>query len=414
MNITFFDSQVFADIKDWIPFFIAFISIIVSITVIVRKFVLPKSIGLVTKSLAVSISIVLFLAVILFLPIDMEMKEKMIGAIFTLFSIPMFALGTTPAKNVLAGITIRVRKTFAPKDIIKIDDIRGWVEDVGLTRTIIKTENGALVKEPNKNLGENRIKVVPRKNPYIYAEFGLGYGTNKELIKKVLVKAAEKVGLKKPAVSIKMAENFTTLYRIGGFLDDTTNYFTQIYILREACIDFLHQSNIEVASPSLIDIRMLDASTQHLHTPKKVVVGNENLEAQEEIFQDAAKKKEKEIQLKTSIKEAHKEIEELEKELSKMNKVESLNKEIEKLENDKKAAKTAHEANKAEGLKNYNTSDEDVKKIIAGKNEEIMKIKASIKEVERIEKKIKALHSKIESKEQGIKKYQECEGIDIK
>ncbi len=88
-------------------------------------------------------------------------------------------------KNFIAGIIILVDKPFKLNEWIKIGDIEGIIEDVGLRSTKIRTFWDSLVIMPNSNIVDSSIENFSKMNKRrVLMTIGLTYDTPVEKIRK--------------------------------------------------------------------------------------------------------------------------------------------------------------------------------------------------------------------------------------
>ncbi|MCV2883835.1 mechanosensitive ion channel family protein [Aestuariibacter sp. AA17] len=91
-------------------------------------------------------------------------------------------------ENLIAGMTMGVRKPFQIGDIIKSDDVFGKVERINLRNTLIETFYGQLTIVPNKTLFQN---VLVNYSHYgvrrIEVPVGISYADDPEKAEKILV-----------------------------------------------------------------------------------------------------------------------------------------------------------------------------------------------------------------------------------
>ena len=89
--------------------------------------------------------------------------------------------------NIFGGFTIFTDKPFVIKDRIKIDSYDGFVEEIGLRSTRLRTLQGTQVTIPNSHFSENPVENVEREpNRKIILNLGLTYDTTPENMKKAI------------------------------------------------------------------------------------------------------------------------------------------------------------------------------------------------------------------------------------
>lgn len=90
-------------------------------------------------------------------------------------------------KNIFGGIMVYLDKPFKVSDRIVIDGYDGFVEEVGVRSTRIRTLDGRQITIPNAHFSENPIENVTREpSRKITVQLGLTYSTTPEEIQKGL------------------------------------------------------------------------------------------------------------------------------------------------------------------------------------------------------------------------------------
>jgi MscS family membrane protein len=90
-------------------------------------------------------------------------------------------------ENLLGSATILADKPFAPGDFIRVGDMVGTVEHVGLRSTRIRTLDRTLVTIPNGQLSEQRLETfAARDRIRLYCVLGLTYGTSSRQLANVI------------------------------------------------------------------------------------------------------------------------------------------------------------------------------------------------------------------------------------
>lgn len=95
-------------------------------------------------------------------------------------------------KNLLSGLTILVERKLRVGDFIEFDDIEGYIEEISIRSTVIRTLAGSEVVIPNSQLAEERI------TNWSYRDFtgrieipvGVAYGSDPVLVTETLLDAA--------------------------------------------------------------------------------------------------------------------------------------------------------------------------------------------------------------------------------
>lgn len=192
------------------------------------------------------------------LPISTELKSQ----IFSLFGIILSAgialSSTTLLGNLLAGIMNNSEGRFESGDLIEVDNFQGRVTKKSFFYTEIQLEDSNFITIPNLFLATKAVKNTRKKDTIIATEISLGYDVPHDIIEEALKQAALQAKLTKPYVYIKALGDFSVVYKIHGFLDDSDKYFSSFHILNKKVLDVLHEKNIEIVSPTFMNQRQVN------------------------------------------------------------------------------------------------------------------------------------------------------------
>ncbi len=133
-----------------------------------------------------------------------------------------FALAAqNTVENVFGSITVLLDRPFKEGDFIKINDVEGTVEQIGLRCTRLRTPINSLVSVPNSKLISNIVdNLGARKYRLIKMTLALSYDTSREQIEQFCQALRELV--------IKHPESKKDNFQIH--LNDFSNYSLQIVI----------------------------------------------------------------------------------------------------------------------------------------------------------------------------------------
>ena len=159
---------------------------------------------------------------------------------------------TTFVANAMAGLMLRVVRSFRSGDFIRIGDPFGRVSERGLFHTEIQTEDGDLTTLPNLHLVSNPVTVIRSTGAIISAAVSLSYDLRHATIEELLIEAATQTGLQEPFVLVKDLNDYSVSYQVAGFLPEVKQLLTTRSNLRKNILDVLHSNNIEIASPALM------------------------------------------------------------------------------------------------------------------------------------------------------------------
>jgi len=251
--------------------------------------------------------------------IALPVGEHTRDSLFTLFGIAVTAVvslgSSTFASNAMAGFMLRLIKQFKVGDYIHVEDQFGRVTERGLLHTEIQTEHSDLVTFPNLHMVTHPVRVVRPSGTFISTALSLGYDIDNRTIEKLLLQAAESVGLENPFVRILELGDFSVSYEVAGKLTDTRRFLGARSGLSRAVLDSLHGAGVEIVSPAFMNQRSIPADRPVI--PKKPAVRTTVKKADSkgpdaEVF-DKAERAQKVSKLKEELARLSSEIQELEK-----------------------------------------------------------------------------------------------------
>ncbi len=271
----------------------------------------------ITKGL-ISFLIVLIglVAFILALPIEKELKGQALGFLGIIFSAGIALSSTTVLGNLIAGFMNNSMKRFRNGDLIKIGDFHGRVIKKSIFHTEIQLEDSNFITIPNLYIANNPVKLTKKNNTVISTTVSLGYDVSREKIEKTLIDAAVSAGLKDPYVYITSLGDFSVVYKIHGFLEDSSKFFSANSLLNAKVMDKLHLEKIEIVSPNFVNQRRVDEQEFIPKQPIKNDKPQDNKLPEDLVFEEAIESEKIEIK-KDQIEEIEKQQEDLKKELKK-------------------------------------------------------------------------------------------------
>jgi MscS family membrane protein len=90
-------------------------------------------------------------------------------------------------ENLFGSVAIGVDQPFRVGDMVKVEDVQGWVESIGMRSTRIRTLDRTLVSFPNGKLADTRCENIQvRDRLRLYANLALSYGTTAAQMRAVL------------------------------------------------------------------------------------------------------------------------------------------------------------------------------------------------------------------------------------
>lgn len=224
-----------------------------------RRFTSGIKDGSISKG-AVSFFLVLVgvLVFILSLPIEKSLKGQIVGFLGIVISAGIALSSSTVLGNLLAGIMNNSMKRFRNGDLIKIGEFQGRVIRKSMFHTEIQLEDSNYISIPNLYIAQNPVKLTRKTNTVISTSVSLGYDISHERIEEALLQAAVDTGLTDPYVYITSLGDFSVVYKIHGFLENSGKYFTTSSLLNARVLDVLHDGGIEIVSPTFMNQRRVD------------------------------------------------------------------------------------------------------------------------------------------------------------
>lgn len=90
-------------------------------------------------------------------------------------------------ENLIGAFAIAIDQPFREGDFVKVDNMMGTVELIGMRTTRFRTPDRTLVSIPNGKLADMRIETfAPRDRIHMYFTFGLTYDTAEKQVREVL------------------------------------------------------------------------------------------------------------------------------------------------------------------------------------------------------------------------------------
>jgi len=206
----------------------------------------------------VVLTMVAVIASIIALPVPDSLRNQLL-ALFSLVVSGVIAFSsTTLVANLMAGIMLRVTRSFKVGEFIQVGEYFGRVVERALLDTEIQTEHRQLISLPNTYLITHPVSAIHASGTVVSTSLSLGYDIHHRRIEPVLRKAAEQTGLDDAYVQILSLGDYSVVYRVAGMLQDVKRILTVRSELNRAVLDALHQADIEIVSPTFMNQRPLD------------------------------------------------------------------------------------------------------------------------------------------------------------
>lgn len=207
----------------------------------------------------------------------LQLTGYILGAVIALSS-------TTLVANALAGFMLRVIRSFAWGDYLRVGEHFGKVSERGIFHVEIQTESSDLVTIPNMFMVQNPVTVIGSPDPdakgtstWVSADVTLGYDEDRRRISELLKEAAARAELESPWVRITELGDFSVAYRVTAKLPDVkgpgaTNknrILTAPSHLRAEMMDALHQGDVEIVSPTFMNTRAYAEDRKFMSKPPR-------------------------------------------------------------------------------------------------------------------------------------------------
>ncbi len=254
------------------------------------------------------------LTFVLILPIDKALKGQILSFIGLILSAGIALSSTTVLGNLIAGIMNNSISRFKNGDLIKIGEFQGRVIKKSIFHTELQLEDSNFINIPNLYIAQKPVKLTRKSNTVISTTVSLGYDIAHEKIEETLKKAAIDTGLTDPYVYITNLGDFSVSYKIHGFLEDSSLFFSISSLLNAHVIDQLHHNNIEIVSPTFMNQRRVDSQI-FIAEKTQQKTSTEPSDLHEKLIFDEAIKSEAIENKQNDLKETIQQLDELKKEL---------------------------------------------------------------------------------------------------
>jgi len=294
--------------------------IIVLVVMAVRYIIDKRSIGtgknVRRQVMTILLSFVGLLILIMIIP-DRYLSETSTGQLLSLIGILLSAAialsSTTLIGNAMAGLMLRLVKSFRPGDFVRVGDHFGRVTERGLLHVEIQTEDRDLTTLPNLYMVTNPVKVILSSGTLVSAEVSLGYDILNADVENCLKDAASNAGLSDPFVLVMKLGDFTVTYRVSGILTEVRHLISVRSKLRRMMMDSLHRNGIEIVSPNFMNTRAIPEHKPIIPTNAQygAVEESDSKPAIEKLFFDIAEEAASTERLNEMLAEAVKNIDSL-------------------------------------------------------------------------------------------------------
>jgi small-conductance mechanosensitive channel len=195
------------------------------------------------------------LLVILFMPFGDTLRGQLLGLYGLIISATIALSSTTLVGNIMAGLMLKAIGNFRPGNYITVGDYFGRISEMDLMHTEIQTEERDLTTLPNLYLVTHPVRVMRQSGTVLSVDVSLGYDVSRHKVEKLLIQAAQDVGLESPYVQIRQLGDFSVSYQVSGLLTDVKNLIGTRRDLRARTMDLLHNAGVEIVSPNFMNTR---------------------------------------------------------------------------------------------------------------------------------------------------------------
>lgn len=192
-------------------------------------------------------------AFVVLLPIDANVRGQILSVLGVLISAVIALSSTSLVGNAMAGVMMRLSKSYRPGDFIEVEDTIGRVTDHGLFHTEIQLITRDIVALPNLYLSRQPIKVTRSSGTFVSATVSLGYEIPSATAEEALREAVEKAELAEPFIMIEELLDHAITYRTYGLLEDTKELLSTRARLRRSIVTTLHARGLQIVSPSFVN-----------------------------------------------------------------------------------------------------------------------------------------------------------------
>lgn len=170
-------------------------------------------------------------------------------------------------KDTISGFMIMLDRPFRIGDRIEIQDLNTWgdVVDVGLRSARIRTRDNRMVVVPNSVIAKSLVVnySYPDTQYRIESHIGLGYGTDIETARKIMVETVREVEgvLKDKLVEALFLEfgDSALIFRVRWWLDSYYDARRMIDRVNSALFYALKEAGIEIPNPQM-DVHIINSS----------------------------------------------------------------------------------------------------------------------------------------------------------
>jgi small-conductance mechanosensitive channel len=177
----------------------------------------------------------------------------------TLFMGVVFSLGSSSAiSNIVAGYTMIYRRAFHEGDVVKIGDVTGWVTQIRVQVTHLRTTKNEEVIVPNSTIMGSEVvnysSLAKSDGLILHTTVGIGYETPWRQVEAMLIDAAERTpGLlkePKPFVLATGLGDFAITYQLNAYSNEPTRMMWLYDELHRSILDVFNEHGVQIMTPA--------------------------------------------------------------------------------------------------------------------------------------------------------------------
>ena len=270
MELTGFIERAWSVFSPWLGSTITVVA--TAVIVLVTRFVLERAgadrrgVPYQRQIAATVIVIVGVFVTVVFMPIEPDVRGQILSLLGVLLSAVVAFSSTSLVGNAMAGIMMRLSRSYRPGDFIQVEDIVGRVTDQGLFHTDVQLITRDMVALPNLYLSRHPVHVTRASGTFVAVDVSLGYELPQVRVEEALAEAVTAVDLTEPFVLVDALLDHAVRYRVFGLLEDTSQLLSARSRLRRSVMSTLHARGMQIVSPGFVN--RVEFSPEHQFVPR--------------------------------------------------------------------------------------------------------------------------------------------------
>lgn len=177
----------------------------------------------------------------------------------SIFMGAILSLGSTGViSNIIAGYTMVYRRAFKVGDLIRIENVIGFVTNIRLQVTHLRTPKNEDVIVPNVKILNSEVinysSLAAERGLVLHTTVGIGYETPWRLVEAMLIDAADRTpGLlrePRPFVRQRALGDFAVTYEINVFCNTPEKSLLHYHQLHANILDVFNENNVQIMTPA--------------------------------------------------------------------------------------------------------------------------------------------------------------------